>query len=165
MIFLPTCKIITKPYLVCKLESRARESLHRLISGSSNKSSKQRRLIVIESLERSERNFLSRTIVTLTPVFWVVFTSLGINAAEEFVDLPRDLEVELALSALPEDLREGASIYIRDSRKGFVLHREGTNDWMTFVARTSVRFCDADWEYQYPSDQLIPMAYDKVGIS
>lgn len=84
-------------------------------------------------------------------------------AADDFVELPRDLEIKLALSALPEALQEGAAIYVRDSKEGFVLHREGTNGFATFVVRTSVRFYEADWPYTYPRDQLIPIAYDRVG--
>ena len=45
-----------------------------------------------------------------------------------------------------------------------MIYRRGTNDFTTFVARTSVRFYAADWVYSYPSDQLIPVAYDKVGF-
>ncbi len=83
--------------------------------------------------------------------------------ANDFVELPKDLEIELALSALPEELRADATVYVRDPKKGFVVHRQGSNDWITFVARTSVRFFQADWEYAYPSDQLIPQAHDRVG--
>lgn len=85
------------------------------------------------------------------------------HASENFVELPRDLEIELALSALPAELRDGAAIFVRNPEKGFVLHRKGTNNWATFVARTSVRFYAADWEYRYPSDQLIPQAHDAIG--
>jgi hypothetical protein len=83
--------------------------------------------------------------------------------AENFVELPQNLETELALSALPEELRADATVYVRDPKMGFVVHRQGSNDWITFVARTSVRFYEADWEYDYPSDQLIPQAHDRVG--
>ncbi len=106
-----------------------------------------------------------RRFVTFALALSIGFTNLGIAAADTFVDLPRDLEIELALSALPEDLRDGSAIYLRDPKKGFVLYRKGTNEWMTFVARTSVRFYDANWEYEYPGDQIIPMAHDKVGLA
>lgn len=53
--------------------------------------------------------------------------------AENIIELPRDLEIELALSALPEGLQDGATIYVRDPKKGFVLHRKGTNDFTTFI--------------------------------
>ncbi len=72
--------------------------------------------------------------------------------ADELIELPKDLEIELALSALPEGLQDATSIYIRDPRKGFVLHREGSNGFATFVARTSTRFYGANWTYTYPSD-------------
>ena len=64
--------------------------------------------------------------------------------ANDFVELPKDLEIELALSALPEELRADATVYVRDPKKGFVVHRQGSNDWATFVVRTSVRFFQAD---------------------
>ena len=86
--------------------------------------------------------------------------------AQEFQQLPQDLEIELALSALPEDLQADATVYVRDPSRGFVLHRAGRNGWTTFVARTSVRFYDAQWDYErYPSDQLIPQAHDAVGLA
>lgn len=85
-------------------------------------------------------------------------------SADEPTNLPQDLEVELALSALPQDLQDGAAIYVRDAKKGFVLYRKSTNEWTTFVVRTSVRFHEAEWDYAYPSDQLIPIAFDKVGM-
>jgi len=85
-------------------------------------------------------------------------------AAQEMIDLPRNLEVELALSALPERLQEDSTIYLLDPAKGYVLHREGQNGFATFVARTSIRFYGAKWPYSYPADQLIPMAFDSVGM-
>jgi hypothetical protein len=41
--------------------------------------------------------------------------------------LPSDLEMELALSALPPHLREQATIYVLDPAKGFEVARQGTN--------------------------------------
>lgn len=98
----------------------------------------------------------------LVPLFFL--TSAQYVSAQDFVELPRDLEVELALSALPDELQDRAAVYVRDPDQGFVLHREGTNGWMTFVARTSVRFYAADWDYSYPSDMLIPQAHGELGL-
>lgn len=86
-------------------------------------------------------------------------------AADDLIELPRKLEVELALSALPEALQEDATIYVRNPDEGFVMHREGSNGFATFVGRTSTRFYEADWAYTYPSDQLIPIAFDRVGVA
>ena len=102
-------------------------------------------------------------ILLVTILAWVLSGVSSSAWADELVELPQDLEIELALSALPEELQDAASIYIRDPRKGFVLHREGSNGFATFVARTSTRFYEADWDYTYPSDQLIPIAFDSVG--
>lgn len=104
---------------------------------------------------------IAAVIVAAAAVLWL--SAIQPAIADDFVELPRNLEIELALSALPEELQDGATIYVRDPKKGFVLYREGTNGFTTFVARTSVRFYDADWPYTYPSDQLIPVAFDRVG--
>ncbi len=102
--------------------------------------------------------------IILVATLALVLSGAGCSVwADELVELPQDLEIKLALSALPEELQDSASIYVRDRRKGFMLHREGSNGFVTFVARTSTRFYGADWDYTYPSDQLIPIAYDSVG--
>lgn len=112
-------------------------------------------------------NMASRFMAALMSIHLIGFFGASALAAssKDFVELPRDLEIELALSALPKALRSGATIYVRDPRKGFVLHRKGTNEWTTFVVRTSVRFYEADWDYGYPRDQLIPQAHDRVGMA
>jgi len=102
-------------------------------------------------------------ILLVTTLGWFLSGVSSFAWADELVDLPQDLEIELALSALPEELQDAATIYIRDPKEGFVLHREGSNGLSTFVARTSTRFYEADWDYTYPSDQLVPIAYDSVG--
>ena len=50
--------------------------------------------------------------------------------------LPRDLEIQLALSALPSHLRDNATVYVLNPDKGFEVARGGTNGFDTFVART-----------------------------
>ena len=102
-------------------------------------------------------------LTTIAAGFLSLFVMTSTAFAADFVELPQNLEIELALSALPEELHAAATVYVRDPKKGFVVHRQGSNDWITFVARTSVRFNEADWDYEYPSDQIIPMAHDKVG--
>ncbi|MGD0659391.1 MAG: hypothetical protein ABSD38_15105 [Syntrophorhabdales bacterium] len=41
--------------------------------------------------------------------------------------LPRDLEIQLALSALPPHLRDNATVYVLNPDKGFEVARKGTN--------------------------------------
>lgn len=48
--------------------------------------------------------------------------------------LPRDLEVELALSAAPEHLRREATVYVL-AREGYEKARPGSNGWTCFVGR------------------------------
>ena len=47
--------------------------------------------------------------------------------------LPRDLEIQLALSALPPHLRDNATIYVLNPEKGFEVERQGTNGFHAFV--------------------------------
>lgn len=50
--------------------------------------------------------------------------------------LPRDFEARLALSAGPPHLRAGATVYVLDPAKGYVLERKGTNGFTCYVERT-----------------------------
>lgn len=103
--------------------------------------------------------------LALAATLFSLFADLNISAEEsDLVELPLNLEITLALSALPEALQQDATVYVRDPKKGFVLYREGSNGFAAFVGRTSTRFYEADWAYTYPSDQLIPIAFDQVGI-
>ena len=71
--------------------------------------------------------------------------------------LPRDLEVKLALSALPPHLRAGATIFVLDPNKGYLADRQGSNGFTCFVERTDyVRA-------QYRDDLLVPICFDPEG--
>jgi hypothetical protein len=71
--------------------------------------------------------------------------------------IPRDLEVKLALSALPPYLRSEATVYVLDPAKGYVLERQGKNDFTCFVERT-------DWVREdYRNDLFIPECFDAEG--
>src|SRR5687768_2173473 len=58
------------------------------------------------------------------------------ESAQGIEALPRDVEMELASSALPAHLQEAATIYVLDPHKGFVVARKGTNSFHALVART-----------------------------
>lgn len=77
--------------------------------------------------------------------------------------LPRDLEIELALSALPEHLRAAATVYVLDPTAGYRSVSEGHNGFHAFVARTEYGAFLGSWPYRYRDDILVPIAFDEPG--
>jgi hypothetical protein len=53
--------------------------------------------------------------------------------------LPRDLEIRLAVDALPKELRDGASVLVLES-DGYVKVRSGTNPFTCIVSRRAGNF-------------------------
>jgi len=85
----------------------------------------------------------------------------GMNKIEP---LPRDLEIQLALSALPPHLRDNATVYILNPDKGFEVARKGTNEFHAFVARTGDDTFRGSWPLkEYRNDILYPISFDKAG--
>lgn len=79
--------------------------------------------------------------------------------------LPRDLEVQLALSALPPHLRDNATAYILNPDKGFEVARQGTNGFHAFVARTGDDTFRGVWPLkEYRDDILYPISFDEAGV-
>jgi hypothetical protein len=71
--------------------------------------------------------------------------------------LPRDIEVKLALSALPPHLRANATIFVLEPAKGYVVERQGESGFTCFVERTDyVRA-------EYRDDLLVPICFDPEG--
>lgn len=80
--------------------------------------------------------------------------------------LPRDLEIELALSALPAHLRAQATVYVLNPAKGFEVAHAGTNGFHALVARTGDDAFRGSWPLtQYRSDILYPIAFDNAGAA
>src|SRR6266404_7517719 len=78
--------------------------------------------------------------------------------------LPRDLEIQLALSALPPHLRENATVYVLNPDKGFEVARKGTNEFYALVARTGDDTFKGSWPLtEYRSDILYPISFDQAG--
>jgi hypothetical protein len=78
--------------------------------------------------------------------------------------LPRDLEIQLALSALPPHLRDNATVYVLNPDKGFEVARNGTNGFHAFVARTGDDAFRGAWPLtEYRDDILYPISIDKAG--
>lgn len=79
--------------------------------------------------------------------------------------LPRDLEMQLALSALPPHLRDSATVYALNPYRGFEVARAGTNGFHTFVARTGDDTFRGSWPLTaYRDDILYPIAFDQAGV-
>jgi len=71
--------------------------------------------------------------------------------------MPVDLETDFALSALPPRLRDQATVYLLDPRKGYYIARQGTNGFSTFVNRT-------EWEHaEFVQDTYGAISYDAEG--
>jgi hypothetical protein len=88
-------------------------------------------------------------------------TPTGANKIEP---LPRDLEIQLALSALPPRLRDNATVYVLNPAKGFEVVRQGTNDFSALVARTGDDTFKGSWPLtEYRNDILYPISFDKAG--
>ncbi len=79
--------------------------------------------------------------------------------------LPRDLEIQLALSALPSHFRDNATVYVLNPDKGFEVARKGTNEFHAFVARTGDDTFRGSWPFtKYRDDILYPISFDKAGV-
>jgi hypothetical protein len=89
-------------------------------------------------------------------------TARGTNKIEP---LPRDLEIQLALSALPPHLRDNATVYVLNPDKGFEVARKGTNGFHAFVARTGDDSFRGTWPLkEYRDDILYPISFDQAGV-
>jgi len=69
--------------------------------------------------------------------------------------LPRDLEVQLALSALPPHLRGDATVYVLNPDTGFEVARKGTNGFHAFVARTGDDTMQGTWPLTKYRDDIL----------
>jgi hypothetical protein len=80
------------------------------------------------------------------------------QAAETTIEqMSAKLETRFALSALPPALRDKATVYLLDPKKGYQLSRQGTSGVTCLVERTV-------WEWaDFRNDIYIPLCYDAVG--
>ena len=86
------------------------------------------------------------------------------SKAMKIEPLPQDLEIELALSALPPHLRDHATVYVLNPDKGFEVARKGTNGFYAFVARTGDDSFRGSWPLtRYRDDILYPISFDSAG--
>jgi hypothetical protein len=104
-----------------------------------------------------------RTVQTIA-IMAGLLVSLGANPRNAIEPLPRDLEIQLALSALPPHLRDAATVYVLNPARGFEVARRGTNGFHAFVARTGDDTFRGEWPLtKYRDDILYPIAFDNAG--
>ncbi len=116
------------------------------------------------------KTVLTRKIETIAITVCLLF-SLTVNAQDKenqgikkIQALPRDLEIQLALSALPPHLRDSATVYVLNPDKGFEVARKGTNGFHAFVARTGDDAMRGSWPLkEYRDDILYPISFDEAG--
>lgn len=112
-----------------------------------------------------------KTVLTITVIAGMLFSSAAIcqnkktsGAVTKLEPLPRDLEIQLALSALPPHLRGSAAVYVLNPAKGFEVGRKGTNGFHALVARTGDDAMRGSWPLtKYRDDILYPISFDKAG--
>ncbi|WP_417358858.1 hypothetical protein [Galbibacter sp.] len=97
-----------------------------------------------------------------------LLVSLTINSqndpSDEIKPLPRDLEIQLALSALPPHLRDSATVHTLKLDKGFEITRNGSNGFHAFVARTGEDAMRGSWPLtSFRNDILYPISFDQAG--
>ena len=109
-----------------------------------------------------------QTILIIASLLFSLGASAGTKKAPEATTtiepLPRDLEIQLALSALPPHLRDQATVYTLNPDKGFEVARKGTNGFHAFVARTGDDAFRGSWPLTaYRDDILYPISFDQAG--
>ena len=109
-----------------------------------------------------------RTIMVIAGLLFSLTASAENKQASKVTNkiepLPRDLEIQLALSALPQRLRDNATVYVLNPDKGFEVARKGTNGFHAFVARTGDDAFRGSWPLtEYRDDILYPISFDKAG--
>src|SRR5437879_13107835 len=110
-----------------------------------------------------------RTILFVVVLALLVSLTASPQSAEKtrkLEPLPRDLEIQLALSALPPHLRDDATVYVLNPDRGFEVARKGTNGFHALVARTGDDSFRGTWPLkEYRDDILYPISFDEAGRS
>jgi hypothetical protein len=128
-------------------------------------------MAVLEDSQASQKEVKMRKLQSMVVIAALLF-SLAASAADtkttqemnKVEPPPRDLEIQLALSALPPHLRDNATVYALNPDKGFEVARKGTNGFHTFVARTGDDAFRGSWAFtKYRDDILYPISFDAAG--
>jgi hypothetical protein len=88
----------------------------------------------------------------------ITISLIGISAPSQATEttieqIPAKLETQFALSALPPAMRDQATVYLLDPKRGYQLSRQGTSGVSCLVARTA-------WEQaDFRNDIYVPLCY------
>ncbi|MCT7374343.1 hypothetical protein [Chelativorans salis] len=117
----------------------------------------------IRSSHRSKRarRGLAQHLATIGTIMLTAWAASAIAQEQPTTleQMPAELEKRFALSALPPQLREEATIYLLDPEKGYELAIEGTSGVTCIVQRTVWEMAD------FRDDIYIPLCYDAAGTS
>lgn len=114
----------------------------------------------------TNRNTLALCFCLLSSLTVGAHNQPSASRASTIEPLPRDLEIQLALSSLPAHLRDNATVYVLNPDKGFEVARKGTNGFHALVARTGDDAMRGSWPLtEYPDDILYPISWDQAGAS
>ena len=110
-----------------------------------------------------------QTIVVIAGLLFSLMASAEDKQAPKVMNkvepLPRDLEIQLALSSLPPHLRDNATVYTLNPDKGFEVARKGSDGFHAFVARTGDDSFRGSWPLTaYRDDILYPISFDNAGV-
>src|SRR5205807_6116098 len=109
------------------------------------------------------RKILTASVI-LALLFSITASAQNAEKTRQLEPLPRDLDIQLALSALPPQLRDNATVYVLNPDKGFEVARKGTNGFHALVARTGDDTFRGPWPLtEYRDDILYPISFDKAG--
>src|SRR5258706_4377223 len=112
-----------------------------------------------------------RKVQTITVIAGLLFSLIAsaqnkqtAHGTNQLEPLPRGLEIQLALSALPPHLRDNATVYVLRPDMGFEVARKGTNGFHALVARTGDDTFRGSWPFTtYRDDILYPVSFDEAG--
>ncbi len=101
---------------------------------------------------------MTRHIRTIIRLSLIGISALLSQAAGTTIEqMPATLETQYALSALPPAMRDHATVYLLDPKKGYQLSRQGTSGVTCLVERTA-------WEQtDFRNDIYVPLCYDAEG--
>ena len=98
--------------------------------------------------------------VKMLMVIAPAFAQAGVYAGSQdwhLEKMPADLERDFALSSLPPDLRDQATLYLLDPEKGYYMAKQGTNGFSAIVLRT-------EWERaDFVQDTYSAISFDAEG--